>query len=665
MTISHKAKKGKSVAACLILCLLLLCLLALGLTSCDLFASEIYLETFNVDMTLTKEGSLLVTEKSHAVFAPQDTTWWNFYRVIDDRHIYENIILDDSSFRVDGRAVEFSDMPLDLDSSSSDYWKRTYADKTFAYFNYNDNGLELGFILPEFSSGRHTFEYTYEIENYLTGGADAAIFYHKYLSEINGMDVKGLNVTLHFPEAEPSLKAWLHVSQNAVGAWKLAEDEKSLVVHVEDIKAGEYVESRVLLDKSHYTLSSVDASLTSVDIEREETEWKEAYEREEKIRLAVTIADYVLGAAALLFGIAMIFVFKKKSRPLELPDAPIYYRDIPEGYTGGEVSPMYFYYSSENYIDESISATMLELVRKQYISILPDEKAKSARVTVLKKDEDDEIPTHQKYVIEMLLMVKPLGESFTMKQFESFGKNNPGKMIRMVQKYREAILNKSKREGAYPKKNQVLEKVKRFVTGCVVSGVAVIVLSGFANFFFGQGMTVFGVGLILGGLVSYLFLHKIKPPLTVTGQKEYDKLHALGKYMQEFSMMEDHEIPELVLWEDYMVFATAMGIADKVAKQLEIAYPEFKTMSARSFDNMDGLFILYFFSPSFRVMSGLNFVGNISNVLRSANAAERALRAGRIAKGLGGIAGGGFHGGGGGFHGGGGGFSGGGFGGRR
>ena len=204
MNLPYKTKKGKSVAACLILFILLLTVLLV--TPCDLFASEIYLQTFNVDMTLEKDGTLVVTEKSEAVFTSQDTTWWNFYRVIDDKRIYANAVIDPSSFRMDGRAVEFSSMPLDLDSRPSEDWKREYKGKTLAYFNYGDSGLELCFILPEFVSGRHTFEYTYEVKDYLTGGADAAIFYHKYLSEINGMDVKGMNVTLHFPRRNPRSK---------------------------------------------------------------------------------------------------------------------------------------------------------------------------------------------------------------------------------------------------------------------------------------------------------------------------------------------------------------------------------------------------------------------------------------------------------------------------
>ena len=40
-------------------------------------------------------------------------------------------------------------------------------------------------------------------------------------------------------------------------------------------------------------------------------------------------------------------------------------------------------------------------------------------------------------------------------------------------------------------------------------------------------------------------------------------------------MMDQKEVPELILWEKYMVYASVFGNADKVLKQLKVRYPEF------------------------------------------------------------------------------------------
>ena len=668
----EKRIRNKShFAACFVMVLVVAFLLCLLFTSCFLFSSEIVIKRLDITVDLGADGTTVFTETSKARFSDQDSDWWNYYRIIDDQSLLANMgkegsyfTIDKNSFYVDGEQVEFVGA-IDLSpSDAKDTYTRLYSDRAVGYFYARPNeGVEIGVIMPRFSSGTRTISYKYAIKGIVTGIADEAVFYYKYLSEINTMEVEKMKVTVNFPVAENNLRAWLHASESGVGIWKQSEDKTSVTVEVEDVSPGEYVESRMLLGKSHYLLYETDSSVTSVDVENEEAAWEASYRREQNIRLFFTIADYVLAVLALASGVVFFIILKKKNRPLDLPDSPIYCRDIPEGYTGGEVSPLYFHYSNENYLDESISATMLELVRLRFITITPDEGKKSAVITVLKRDEENELRSHQKFVIEMLLAVKPLGTSFTMKEFETFGRAYPERIMHSVEKYKAAILNKSERDGAYRKKNTARLAVQKFFTSMVAAGVVVVTVSGFTSFMLSQGMFFFGAGLILGGLLAFLLGRKVKTPLTPAGQREYDKLHALAKYMQEFSLMKEHELPELVLWEDYMVFATAMGIADKVAEQLEISYPEFREMRTSGFTTGDFM-ILYFFSPSFRMMTGLNFIGNVANVIRSVQMAQRAMKAGEFARRVGGSIGGG-RGGGSSFHGGGGGFSGGGFGGRR
>ena len=38
-------------------------------------------------------------------------------------------------------------------------------------------------------------------------------------------------------------------------------------------------------------------------------------------------------------------------------------------------------------------------------------------------------------------------------------------------------------------------------------------------------------------------------------------------------MLDKREVPEIVMWEKFLVYATVFGIADKVIKQLKIVYP--------------------------------------------------------------------------------------------
>ena len=62
--------------------------------------------------------------------------------------------------------------------------------------------------------------------------------------------------------------------------------------------------------------------------------------------------------------------------------------------------------------------------------------------------------------------------------------------------------------------------------------------------------------------------------LTQKGANQREKWSALKRYMEDFSKLDDKEVPDLVLWEKFLVFATAFGISEKVIEQLKVKFPE-------------------------------------------------------------------------------------------
>ena len=52
------------------------------------------------------------------------------------------------------------------------------------------------------------------------------------------------------------------------------------------------------------------------------------------------------------------------------------------------------------------------------------------------------------------------------------------------------------------------------------------------------------------------------------------QLLGLKKYLTEFSLINEREIKETAIWQDYLVYATLMGIADKTIKQFKKIYPD-------------------------------------------------------------------------------------------
>jgi len=69
---------------------------------------------------------------------------------------------------------------------------------------------------------------------------------------------------------------------------------------------------------------------------------------------------------------------------------------------------------------------------------------------------------------------------------------------------------------------------------------------------------------------------KAAKPLGLSQRGENLLLNIMGfkKYLLEFSLIGERSIAESIIWQDYLTFATLLGIADKAIEQFEKVYPD-------------------------------------------------------------------------------------------
>ena len=82
----------------------------------------------------------------------------------------------------------------------------------------------------------------------------------------------------------------------------------------------------------------------------------------------------------------------------------------------------------------------------------------------------------------------------------------------------------------------------------------------------------FSLALLASGVVLLLGTPKL-PKLNEKGEAEYFKAVGLKNYMLDFSNLKEYDIPQLVLWEEYLVYATMMNISKEVLDNLKLVYP--------------------------------------------------------------------------------------------
>lgn len=62
--------------------------------------------------------------------------------------------------------------------------------------------------------------------------------------------------------------------------------------------------------------------------------------------------------------------------------------------------------------------------------------------------------------------------------------------------------------------------------------------------------------------------------LTRQGQQQLDEILGLKRFLLDFSLIHERGVKETVIWQDYLIYAHLLGIADQVAPQIRKLYPD-------------------------------------------------------------------------------------------
>ncbi|HHW61113.1 MAG TPA: DUF2207 domain-containing protein, partial [Syntrophomonadaceae bacterium] len=155
-------------------------------------------------------------------------------------------------------------------------------------------------------------------------------------------------------------------------------------------------------------------------------------------------------------------------------------------------------------------------------------------------------------------------------------------------------------------------------------------------------ITLLGVSLFVCSLFIAIAPGKFKRR-SQPAQEDFRKWQAFKRFLLHFSNMERHEIPSLIIWENYLVYAVTLGVAKEVMKQLELVFPNLQEDDYR--------FGQYWYhSQSGFAMVGLsdNLEKISESIKHSVQVAEKTVRAAKSKSSSGSGGGGGFSGGGGG-----------------
>lgn len=590
-------------------------------------AADLQLWKLDYQVQLLEDGSANVTEN------------WRIY-IEDTNTLFKTFEVDTSKYSkiTNVKVTEING------GSKKEYTKineeKYHVDKNCYYALINKKGqFEIAWGVQEEDVTR-TYQISYKIVDAIKNYQDCSEFYWQFVSKKSAIPALEVTGTITLPNAvsdKEELRVWAHGPLN--GNIQIV-DEKTVYFEVQKLAANTMLEARVVTPTAVYpTNQNTNSKAQLASILSQEQKWAdEANARREKaqkekqarelffkiIRIVLIIMGFILGIFFIIKAIKYHDILKNtlKIEPEQKLD---YFRDIPdEEGTPAQASFLYYYKNGyyQSKIADIFSAMMLNLCLKGYLTFELIEGSKN-NIQITLKSGNKPISEDEQVVLSVLRHVKKEENTpFTMKDFKKYTEENATTILSKFTRLEDTVKRlQTQKENYDPELEATYQKWTGKGVGYLICGI----VSFFFMFF-----------AIIPAFIACIYSFKIAGryhTLTQKGVNEQEKWKALKRYMEEFSLLKDKEVPDLVLWEKYLVYATAFGISEKVLNQLKVVYPQ---MMDNAYMSANGYMYLH-------LMFHMNMSNSLINSLHSS--VQSAYMGANYSSGSG--SGGGFSGGGG------------------
>lgn len=620
--------------------LISLIIIILGTTN-----SQAYLDLNSLDfeVQLKEDGSMDVTENWN-IYIDETNTLYKTFPI--DKEKYSGL----TNFSVQeitaGRAKTFS--------RSSTWQYHLTKDYYFGGIN-NEGDYEISWgVGLDNSSDTRQYKISYTVLDAVKKYGDCAELYWQFVGPEFEVDANKITGTIKLPQNaknKEEIKVWGHTEY--LNGEIYVTDTDTVEFKLNNYRSGHFVEVRLAMPTYMFeALNFTTRSNVLENIIEEETIWAEEANAKREARDNMVKTFSIIGSA-IIAAVGGLFSFKIKKYKQELEETPKivpqnkldYYREVPdETATPVEAS---FVLNKMQDISQTLSATILNLTLKGALNAEQQDKKIIFEITgkevSLEKDEQAVLDLLEKAQASASKKIEDDKKTITTKELEKYIKNHPSKFESLKNKFDKISKDRAVEKGKFDKQREkksedYIGKTVGYVFLAIAAFAAMVVLimnaSGIMNsiikyIVLAAGFTILIsiINLVMCGMLASRF-----NGFTQKGENEREEWKAFKKYMEDFSLLNEREVPELVLWEKFLVYATAFGIAEKVIKQLKIKFPELNDPN-----NINSNLVL------FSMMSGPH--GLNTNFISSMNTSTTHMYSSTYSSGSGG--GGGFSGGGG------------------
>lgn len=462
----------------------------------------------------------------------------------------------------------------------------------------NSEGIEILSYQP--SAYKRASLVTYTLKDLVVVHNDIAELAHDFIGTDYQEDISNLIIRINLPSSSKELRIFSHGPLN--GKNRIIDD-KSVEITYETLDKENAVDGRVVFDKSIVPnatkKSNVDGLGKILEVEKERANYanklREAARKREKMLQTLAIIMEILLGIWLIGLIVIVYKFyNKNDKEYRSEFNGKYFRDFPEEYTPSTVS----YLMNKSINNLSFNAGILDLIRKKAITIeevtidkkglFKNKQQKDYKLSRNMNFNLDTLSTSEKKLFNLLIGTVGNGDYVILGDMKEFSKdyNNAKRLISGYDGWRYACESEAETEEFY-------ENTKKEKTNCILYSLIFIPIT-FLALLCGSNMGRVLLMDLFGILAIIYFSSATKR--TKKGNEQYHKWKGLKNFLADFGRLDEKDLPEIKLWERYLVYATMFGLAAKVQNAMKMNLERMNYS-----DNIDFTYLYfdnYYFSNS-------------------------------------------------------------------
>ncbi len=502
--------------------------------------------------------------------------------------------------------------------------KKVYYESEAQNKDYVEQSITNGKSYKMYYEGQNTsiaYLLTYTIEKAVVIHKDIAELYWTFIGNDFDDEIHNLQIKVHLPGKDDDYRLWAHGDITGI-AEKI--DDESLLATMKSLPKNSPVDLRIAFNKDLITNQTYLNKTNEEALPKIlEVETKRAELTENEIRKAKIIYN-IMATVSTIFGLILIgwwiYVYIKYDKEYKSDFNAQYYREFIEDYSVEVID----YLMKGTITSNAMSASILNLIYKKNIKVEQLKNKNEYQFTLINKEN---LTNNEELLCDFLFETVGNNNTFTTKQLDTYAKGSSTYNYFQT-KYNswQNCVRKEAENCHFYEKNGIP----------IVSGIFFLLIALLISTIIYYYHVDYFLGYIIfpASLIYLLYALMIKKR-TKKGNEDYRRWNAFKRFLKDFGSFETKELPQIVLWEKYLVYAAVFGLTKEVSKAMNTKIAEYKDLD-------------YNYFIDFHIASHVSSA--ITSSVNSANVASQRNGVGSNGQGFGGgfSSGSGFGGGGGG-----------------